>query len=153
MNTACARLFLTACVAVARGAEPFTTIEAETLTHEGCVGTIGTQDPFAGLRFYCNGDKATASVALPTVPGRYEVAVRGASTTASTAGISIYLNRARVATLSFGATPSEESSQFDAASAPSPSELQLVLETDDGGSDTDIDRLTIAYIGVKRGRL
>lgn len=124
------------------------TIKAESMHLTGCAGTIPGSTPFAGARFYCNGDSGTSNITLPTVPGRYRIIIRGASTNISGAGISIFLNGAKVGSCTFAGTSASACTvMVDIATHAASTQIKLVEETDNGTNDTDIDNLVIAYAG------
>jgi len=133
-------------IAAAAFSSPSQRIESEAMQTSGSAGTIAGGVPFSGVRFYANNDRASASVSLPAVPGRYRFIVRGASTSSAAAGLSLYLDNTRAGGLSFtGQTPSLCTLTVDVSAAPST--LALVLETDNGSNDTDADYVDISHAG------
>ncbi len=117
--------------------------EAETMTNGGgCTGIGATT-----VSYYCNNDATFNSYTFAQT-GRFTVTVRGASSNASAAGISVYVAGAKVAALNFIGTAFASASQsFDLATSGS-KEIRLKLETDNGSNDTFIDWYEIAYEGT-----
>jgi oligosaccharide reducing-end xylanase len=117
--------------------------EAETMTSGGgCTGIQAT-----AVTYYCNNDSTFNSFTFAQT-GRFTVTVRGASTNAAAAGISVLVAGTKVAALSFTGTAFASASQsFDLATSGS-KEIRLKLETDNGSNDTLIDWYEIAFEGA-----
>lgn len=119
-----------------------TRFEAEAMTNAGgCTGMEATR-----VRFYCNADAVFSSYSF-SGSGSYSVTVRGASSNASAAGISVYIGGTKQAALSFPGTGfSNQSALFTLSNAGS-KEVRLKLETDTGANDTIVDYLDLYYEG------
>jgi oligosaccharide reducing-end xylanase len=124
-------------------ATPLTHVEAETMTGGGgCTGIQAT-----AVTYYCNNDSTFNSFAFAQT-GRFTLTVRGASSNASAAGISVLVAGTKVGALSFTGTAFLSASQtFDLATAGS-KEIRLKLETDNGSNDTLVDWYELAYEGA-----
>lgn len=124
-------------------------IEGEGMQFSGFAGTVPNATPFAGVRLYANNDRAVSPATLPTAPSRYRVTIRGASTSTQAAGISLYLGTAKVGACTFtSTTPAICTLNVDVATQPSSPGVSLVLETDNGSNDTDIDWIDFAVAGA-----
>lgn len=124
------------------------TIEAESMTLGGpYAGTISS--PFSGVALYANGDYAEQTISLPTIPGEYEFAVRGASNNNTTAGVSLEINDVEVASFSFSTTSAGiKAKNISFESGSSTKTIKLILKTDNGSNDTYIDWIKVTYIGT-----
>ncbi|MDQ3239629.1 MAG: glycosyl hydrolase family 8 [bacterium] len=122
-------------------------IEAESMTlGQGCIGRINDSF-FTGVAFYCNRDSLSSAINISNLPRNYKLSVRGRSTTGNPAGISVYLSETKKSTLTFRSNePTELYSEFS-ISGQSLQTLKLILENDDGSSDTAIDYITLTDIG------
>ncbi|GAB4061060.1 hypothetical protein GCM10028775_79240 [Catellatospora paridis] len=150
------RLLLTLAVLAASGAVAATvpttavhaaillvTTQAETMTSGG--GCTGLQESRAV--YYCNGDSTYTSHSFGQ-PGRYSIKVRGASSAASTAGISVLVGGTMIGSLGFAGTAyTEQSAAFDLGSGGA-KEIRLRLETDNGQNDTYIDWFELYHEGA-----
>lgn len=97
-------------------------------------------EPFAGVAFYSNSDGVTIPSQWSGVPGIFRLDLRGASSNAQSASISVYLDGKRLASPSFtGITPSLASVEFRLETVPEDNELLFLLETDSGSNDTYVD--------------
>lgn len=139
--------FLFVLISVSTTANPVT-IEAESMTLSGSYAGQITS-PFAGIALYANNDRGTISTQFPLGPGIYTVSVRGASNNSNAAGVSLYINGTRVRTFTFyGTSPTVLDAELKlAALNTGANTIALVLETDNGSSDTFIDRITFTYLG------
>lgn len=120
-------------------------LQAEAMTRTGG-GDI--QSPFVGVVLYSNGQGVSADVDLPT-PGVYRVDVRGASSAASRAGITVSLGQGAQAakqTVFFETTAAAlVSAEVDVATAGKQT-LALILTTDTGQNDTFLDSVEVTYL-------
>ncbi len=122
--------------------------EAESMTKAGSY-TSNISSPFTGVALYANNDLVKNSTTFATIPGKYEMRVRGASSNSSAAGVSVYVGGSKKASLSFtGTTPAIQSVLFDVTSGTSSQEVQLKLETDNGSNDTLIDYYELYFDSV-----
>ncbi|MGX7827913.1 glycosyl hydrolase family 8 [Actinokineospora sp. 24-640] len=120
-----------------------TTVQAEAMTNGG--GCTAVQQDRAV--YYCNNDSTHTSYAFGQA-GRYSVKVRGASSAANTAGISVYVGGAKVAGLTFtGTAYTTQSAVFDLTSAGT-KEIRLRLESDNGQNDTYVDYIELHHDGA-----
>ncbi len=148
-TTALATAVVSACVVLcgavpqpAGAATAPTTVQAESMTKAGCTSTDSTR-----AVYYCNDDSTYTSYAFAQA-GRYSITVTGASSQSNTAGISVYVGQAKVASLSFtGTSYTRQSAVFDVAAAGA-QEIRLKLETDNGQNDTYVDYFELAYEGA-----
>lgn len=124
------------------------TIEAESMTLSGpYAGQVS--NPFAGIALYANNDRGTITHNFPSGPGMYQFSIRGASNNSNAAGVTLYLNGTRIRVFTFyGTSPTilEAELKLDGLNTGS-NTIALVLETDNGSSDTFIDRFTFTYLG------
>jgi endo-1,4-beta-D-glucanase Y len=98
-------------------------------------------NPYSGVILYGNNEEVSFSTNLSA--GDYTVEVSGSSSNASAAGISLYVDGAKVGDTSFsGTTRTIQSISFTLNS--SASELTFILETDTGQNDTLMDWFTIS---------
>ncbi|MDB1087590.1 glycosyl hydrolase family 8 [Streptomyces sp. ACA25] len=126
----------------AEAADLLITTQAETMTSGG--GCTGIEDTH--VVYYCNGDSTYTTYSFSQA-GRYRVDVRGASTAANRAGISVYIAEQQVAALGFTGTDwTEQSAVFDLASG-GEREIRFTLEDDTGQNDTLIDRYELWFEG------
>ncbi|WP_447002047.1 glycosyl hydrolase family 8 [Saccharothrix isguenensis] len=120
-----------------------TTVQAESMTNGG--GCTALQQDRAV--YYCNNDSTYTSYAFSQA-GRYSVTVRGASSAANTAGISVLVGGAKVAGLTFTGTAfTAQSAIFDLTSGGA-QEIRLKLETDNGQNDTHVDYIEVYHEGA-----
>lgn len=124
------------------------TIEAESMVLGGSyAGKISS--PFAGIALYANNDKATGSHAFPDGDGRYKIKLIGASNNTNAAGVSLYVNNVKVKTFTFsGTTASTVEAEIKITDLKSSNTIVLLLENDNGSSDTFIDKITIEFLGA-----
>lgn len=122
-----------------------TKIEAETMqTNRQVIST-----PFNGLVFYGNGDYAQTSFSFPTLPGSYQISVRGASNINAFAGVALYIGTQKVADIAFNSsTPELVTKTVSVQGGTNPQTVKLVLESDTGQTDTFLDYIEISYQGV-----
>lgn len=121
--------------------------EAESMKKAGSY-TSNISSPFTGVALYANKDLVKNSTTFATIPGKYELRVRGASSNSSAAGVSVYVGGSKKASLSFtGTTPAIQSVLFDVTGTSS-QEVQLKLETDNGSNDTLIDYYELYFDSV-----
>lgn len=124
------------------------TVEAEAMVRGGpYAGAVIS--PFAGVALYANGDHVRTTTALPAIPGRYRVDVRGASNSSGTAaGVAVLMGGSKRGALAFGGTSaSDQSLEFDVSTGATAQELQLLLDNDDGRFDTLIDCVRLVHVG------
>jgi len=124
------------------------TVEAELMTLSGrFAGRITS--PFAGIALYANDDRGTITHNFTTGPGMYRVSIRGASNNTNVAGVSLFVNGVRIRGFSFqgtAATNLEADVNLSGVNVGN-NTIALVLETDNGSSDTFIDRFTFTFLG------
>ncbi len=106
--------------------------------------------PFAGIAAYGNGDGVEIATAkLSNAPGIFQIAVRGASTNSSAAGMAVYVGGSKVGAVSFtGVSPTTQLLQFKLNSVPAISKIKLVLESDTGANDTHLDWYELTYVSA-----
>ncbi|MDR2475432.1 MAG: cadherin-like beta sandwich domain-containing protein [Bacteroidales bacterium] len=124
------------------------TIEAENMAGSGA-SVISS--PFNGLRFYSNNNSGTASQVFADGAGVYRISITGASSNASTAGISLYVDGVKKKAFSFTGTTAATITadvKLPDLSTTNPTSVVLKLETDNGSNDTDIDKIVIEYTGL-----
>lgn len=124
------------------------TIEAESMTLSGrFAGRITS--PFSGIALYANTDRGSITNAMATGSGVYNVSITGASNNANTAGVSLYVNGVRVSAFTFRGTASStlEATLNIENVVQGNNTIELILETDNGSSDTFVDRITFTYVG------
>lgn len=123
------------------------TIEAENMTLGGTYASK-ISSPFSGIALYANNDKGSTEHAFPDGDGRYKINLTGASNNSNAAGVSLYINNIKIKTFTFYGTSStvlvEEAKVMDLKSS---NTIMLLLETDNGSSDTFIDKITFEYVG------
>ncbi len=146
------RVFILLCLLLTVGTKVFSssfTIEAESMVLSGpYAGTVDS--PFLGIALYANGDKGTTSHVFENGPGIYNISIRGASNNSNAAGVSVYINDVKVKAFTFyetAATVLEAEVKLYDLSQVSSSSITLLLETDDGSSDTYIDKITFSFLG------
>lgn len=124
------------------------TLEAESMTLSGSYAGKIT-NPFSGIALYANNDRGTISVNFPSGAGNYTVSVRGASNNSNAAGVSLYINGTRVRTFTFYGTAASvlEAELKLPALNTGANTIALILESDNGSSDTFIDRIIFTYLG------
>lgn len=122
-------------------------IEAENMQKGGkYAGVISS--PFPGIGLYANGDDGTTSHAFPEGDGNYLVSLTGASNNTSSAGVSLYINNVKVKAFAFyGTSPSTWDLEIKITELSASNTIKLLLETDNGASDTFIDKITFTYQG------
>jgi endo-1,4-beta-D-glucanase Y len=119
-----------------------TTVQAEAMTNAG--GCTALQD--TGAVYYCNNDSTYTSYSFDQA-GRYSIRISGASSASNTAGISVLVDGAKVAAITFtGTAYTTQSTVFDVATSGA-KEIRLKLETDNGQNDTYVDSLELYYEG------
>ncbi|MDR0231865.1 MAG: T9SS type A sorting domain-containing protein [Dysgonamonadaceae bacterium] len=124
------------------------TIEAENMTLGGpYAGKISS--PFSGIALYANGDKGTTTHAFPDGDGNYKVSIVGASNNSNAAGVSLYVNDVKLKAFTFyGTTPSTLEAEVKITGLKASNTIVLLLETDNGSSDTFIDKITFTFQGA-----
>lgn len=139
--------FFLAAISVSATANPIV-IEAETMTLSGSYAGQIT-NPFPGMALYANNDRGSISANFPSGPGNYTVSIRGASNNSNAAGVSLYINGTRVRAFTFyGTTPTVLDAELKLpAMNTGANTIALILETDNGSSDTYIDKITFTYTG------
>jgi len=121
--------------------------ETENMTKGGPYAGVSTS-PFQGVTLYGNGDFVQTNSTFSSVPGAYAINIRGASNGSNAAGVSIYVGSQRVGTASFtSATPTTQTVSFSLTTVPNPSVIKLILENDNGSSDTLLDYIEVSYQG------
>lgn len=125
------------------------TIESENMTLSGpYAGKI--TNPFSGIALYANNDKGTITQNFQEGPGFYKVSITGASSNASSAGVSLYVNGTKIKAYSFSgtsATAQEADLKLTNVNLAT-NTIALVLETDNGSNDTYIDKITFTFQGA-----
>jgi len=126
------------------------TIEAETMALSGPYAKTPISSPFSGIALYGNGDKGTAANAFPDGDGNYTVSITGASNNSNAAGVSLYVNNIKLKAFTFyGTTPSTLQADVKITGLnPTSNTIVLLLETDNGSSDTYIDKVTFTFQGA-----
>jgi len=122
------------------------TIEAESMTLSGkYAGKISS--PFSGIALYANGDQGSIINNFQDGNGHYTVSISGASNNSNSAGVSLYINGTKIKAFSFtGTTVSIQSADVKITGLSSSSNtITLLLETDNGSSDTYIDKITFTF--------
>ncbi|NME68660.1 glycosyl hydrolase family 8 [Flammeovirga aprica] len=122
-------------------------IQAETLTLGGAyAGTTTT--PFNGIILYANDDKGSTTINLSDAPGLFDIAVRGASTNSSAAGVSLEIDGVEVTSFSFsGTSATTQTKSVKIEGNPGNRTITLVLKTDDGSNDTILDWISFVRTG------
>ncbi|MCE3254382.1 MAG: endo,4-beta-xylanase precursor [Cellvibrio sp.] len=112
--------------------------------------TSAISSPFAGVAAYGNGDGVEIATAkLSNAPGIFQIAVRGASTNTSAAGIAVYVGDSKVGSVAFaGVAASTQLLQFKLSSVPALAKIKLVLESDTGANDTYLDWYELTYVAA-----
>lgn len=124
-------------------------IQAETMTVAGpWASTIST--PFSGVALYANNDNVTATGNFNSVPGNYTFEVLGASSSeGADAGVTLKVGGVQIATFNFtSTTPVTKSVSVGLSSGGTSQTVELILETDNGSSDTFIDWVGWTYSGA-----
>ena len=123
------------------------TIQTEAMTLAGpYAGTVSS--PFAGVALYGNGDKASITAVFDSIPGNYLVQITGASSNASDAGVSLYIDQVKVKTFVFtGTNASLKEAVITLNTGINSKKIELILENDNGSNDTYLDKITITYQG------
>ncbi|MGJ8693578.1 MAG: glycosyl hydrolase family 8 [Thalassotalea sp.] len=112
----------------------------------GYSGLIDT--PFNGVAAYADGDGVQINTQVSGVPGKFRLDIRGASSAANAAGISVYLGDNKIGATSFsGTSASVTSISFNLDNMPSNSVLKFELETDNGSNDTFLDSYELHRTG------
>ena len=102
---------------------------------------------YSAMGFYINGDYCTTSYKFEGTNKKYRMVVKGASSDASTAYVSVYIGGKKVGTVGFaGTTLSEQSFDFKMTDATGDQEIKFLLETDDGKNDTFVNSYKLYYI-------
>ncbi len=125
------------------------TIETESMTLGGpYAGKISS--PFTGIALYGNGDKGTSTNAFADGDGNYKINIIGASNKSNAAGVSLYVNNVKLKAFTFygtGASTLEADIKITGLNQSS-NTIVLLLETDNGSSDTFIDKITFTFQGA-----
>lgn len=123
------------------------TIEAETMTTSGrYAGTVSS--PFSGIALYANADQGEISQPFADGDGYYLITLTGASNNSSAAGVSLYINGVKIKAYTFYGTAASNIEATVTLSGLSQSNtVTLILETDNGSSDTYIDKIVFDYQG------
>lgn len=122
-------------------------LQAETMTRGGTFTSL-INNPFPGVAFYANNDRATGSADFATLPGQYLIEVRGASNNNNNAGITLLIDNVEVAAFVFnGTVPATKSTILTLTGGPVTKPVGLLLKTDNGSSDTYIDWIRFTYLG------
>lgn len=124
------------------------TLEAENMTLSGpYAGKILA--PFSGIALYANNDKGTISHSFPEGAGNYKVSLTGASNNSNVAGVSLYINGSKIKAFSFSGTAgSVKEADIVLTNLNSSNSIVLILESDNGSSDTYIDNITFTFQGA-----
>lgn len=142
--------FLLTCLCLMTGAlgavAQTVTIEAETMTPSGkYAGQCSS--PFSGMAFYTNNDQAVKTVTLPVQNGVYSIAVVGASSNTSGAGIALYVDGTKVRDFTFyGTSATTQTAQARLFLSGTSVQVKLNLETDNGQNDTFVDKLSFTLV-------
>ena len=97
---------------------------------------------------YSNGDYCSTSYEFEGTNKKYRMVVKGASSDASTAYVSVYIGGKKVGTVGFtGTTLSEQSLEFKMTDVTGKQEIKFLLETDNGSNDTYVNSYELYYIG------
>lgn len=103
---------------------------------------------YSAMGFYINGDYCTTSYKFEGTNKKYRMVVKGASSDASTAYVSVYIGGKKVGTVGFtGTTLSEQSLEFKMTDVTGKQEIKFLLETDNGSNDTYVNSYELYYIG------
>ena len=103
---------------------------------------------YSAMGFYINGDYCTTSYKFEGTNKKYRMVVKGASSDASTAYVSVYIGGKKVGTVGFaGTTLSEQSFEFKMTDVTGKQEIKFLLETDNGSNDTFVNSYELYYIG------
>ena len=103
---------------------------------------------YSAMGFYINGDYCTTSYKFEGTNKKYRMVVKGASSDASTAYVSVYIGGKKVGTVGFaGTTLSEQSFEFKMTDVTGKQEIKFLLETDNGSNDTYVNSYELYYIG------
>ena len=103
---------------------------------------------YSAMGFYINGDHCTTSYKFEGTNKKYRMVVKGASSDASTAYVSVYIGGKKVGTVGFaGTTLSEQSLEFKMTDVTGKQEIKFLLETDNGSNDTYVNSYELYYIG------
>ncbi|ANQ52232.1 T9SS type A sorting domain-containing protein [Flammeovirga sp. MY04] len=123
------------------------TIQTETMTLEGpYTGTTTT--PFDGIILYANDDNGSTTIQLSNAPGVFDISLRGASTNASAAGVSLEIDGTEITTFSFsGTVPSIDTKSIKIEGNAGSKVIRLVLKTDNGSNDTLLDWISFTRSG------
>jgi len=122
------------------------TIEAESMTLGGKYASK-ISSPFSGIALYANDDHGTTTHAFPQGDGVYKVTLLGASNNSNMAGVSLYINNVKMKAFAFwGTSTSTSEAEVKITGLNQTSNtITLLLETDNGASDTYIDNITFTY--------
>ncbi|MBB3701359.1 carbohydrate-binding protein [Flammeovirga yaeyamensis] len=123
------------------------TIQTETMTLGGAyAGTTTT--PFDGIILYANDDNGSTTIQLSNAPGVFDISLRGASTNASAAGVSLEIDGTEITTFSFsGTVPSIDTKSIKIEGNAGSKVIRLVLKTDNGSNDTLLDWISFTRTG------
>lgn len=120
-------------------------VEASSMTVGGKYASKITS-PFSGVAFYGNGDYASKNVNFPDGNGVYTMKVTCASSNSSKASISLYVGDTKIESFSFtGTSSSIQQSQKKIYFTNQPTEVKLLLETDNGSNDTYINKVEFIF--------
>jgi endo-1,4-beta-D-glucanase Y len=117
--------------------------EGEAMTPAG--GCTSLRTTYAGL--LCKNDAVSSSASFAQA-GRYRFVVRGASSAAVTARAGLYLDAVRVAGLGFPGTSFTDVEVTWDVTTPGTKTVRLLMEIDDGSSDTYVDWYELSYEGA-----
>ncbi len=124
-------------------------LEAEGLETQGPHAS-SVDMPFEGVGLYANGDGLSFPFTFPHLPGVYRVDVVGASSSASTAQVELFVGSNSRASFGFTGTEVSVSSAQLIFREGSPAMETISLRTlgDDGSWDAYIDSIEIWYLGA-----
>jgi endo-1,4-beta-D-glucanase Y len=119
--------------------------EAENMTLGGpYAGKISS--PFSGIALYANGDNGTIQLEFPQGDGVYGISLTGASNNSNNASVSVYINGIRAKAFTFsGTTPTQLQADVTLTNLSGQVSIELRLETDNGSSDTFIDKASFIF--------
>lgn len=124
-----------------------TTIEAESMTVGGpYAGVIST--PFAGVAFFGNGDIASQQVTISDAPGRYTFSLRGASSNASAATVTVLIDASPVGSVTWANATVATSTLLQVDLTASGNHVVAFrMDTDTGASDAYVDWISWTRAG------
>ncbi|MGN0221028.1 MAG: glycosyl hydrolase family 8 [Prevotella sp.] len=121
------------------------TIEAEDMTPHGPYANV-LDSPYYGMAFYANGDYAEKTCTLPQGCGNWQVGITGCSNNGNAAGIVLYVDGKRIKDFTFSGTATvTQTADVVLDVVGGESVVKLQLETDNGSSDTYIDRICFTF--------